>query len=115
MTIDRCPVAHGTDFTDPDLIQAGVPLPEFAYLRQTEPMYWNAQTVENSSYDDGGFWMATRHEDVKAISSARAVIRSAALSRMLERSPAVMFGQGPVSKARRAAAMARSVSTFVAT
>ena len=34
VSIDRCPVAHGTDFTDPDLIQAGVPLPEFAYLRQ---------------------------------------------------------------------------------
>ena len=71
MTIDRCPVNHGTDFTDPDLIQASVPLPEFAYLRLNEPMYWNAQTVENSSFDDGGFWMATRHEDVKAISSAR--------------------------------------------
>ena len=71
MSIDRCPVAHGTDFTNPDLIQGGVPLPEFAYLRQNEPMYWNAQTVENSSFDDGGFWMATRHEDVKAISSAR--------------------------------------------
>jgi cholest-4-en-3-one 26-monooxygenase len=73
MTIDvpRCPVAHGTDFTDPDLIQERVPLPEFAYLRQNQPICWNPQTRENSSYDDGGFWLATRHEDVKAISSAR--------------------------------------------
>ena len=71
MSIDRCPVAHGTDFTDPDLIQSRLPLPEFAYLRQNEPMFWNPQTVANSSYDDGGFWLATRHEDVKAISCAR--------------------------------------------
>ncbi|MEZ5204904.1 MAG: cytochrome P450 [Acidimicrobiales bacterium] len=71
MSIDRCPVAHGVDFTDPDRIQAGVPLPEFAWLRENRPLYWNPQTRENSSFDDGGFWLATRHEDVKAISCAR--------------------------------------------
>jgi hypothetical protein len=63
--VARCPVAHGTDFTDPDLIQAGLPMPEFAYLRQNRPLYWNPQTRENSSYDDGGFWLATRWEDVR--------------------------------------------------
>src|SRR6478752_5456719 len=71
MSIDRCPVAHGTDFTDPDTMVAGVPLPEFAYLRQNKPLFWNPQTKENSSFEDGGFWLATRHEDVKAISCAR--------------------------------------------
>jgi cholest-4-en-3-one 26-monooxygenase len=71
MSIDRCPVAHGRDFTDPDLIQGGLPMPEFAWLRENRPLYWNEQTPENSSYADGGFWLATRHEDVKAISSAR--------------------------------------------
>ena len=30
MSIDRCPVAHGTDFTDPDTIQTAVPLPSGA-------------------------------------------------------------------------------------
>ncbi|MEZ5178368.1 MAG: cytochrome P450 [Acidimicrobiales bacterium] len=69
--IERCPVAPGTDFTDPDTIQAGVPLPAFATLRQNRPLYWNPQTREDTGYDDGGFWLATRHEDVKAISSAR--------------------------------------------
>ena len=59
------------DFTNPDLIQAGLPLPEFAYLRQNRPLYWNPQTREETSYDDGGFWMATRWEDVRNISSAR--------------------------------------------
>ena len=69
--VARCPVDHGRDFTDPDLIQSGVPLPEFAYLRENRPLYWNPQTKENSSFDDGGFWLATRWEDVRAISSAR--------------------------------------------
>jgi len=70
-SIERCPVAHGTDFTDPDTMVAGVPLPEFAYLRQNKPLFWNPQTKENSSFTDGGFWLATRHDDVKAISGAR--------------------------------------------
>src|SRR5690625_847683 len=69
--IARCPVAHGTDFTDPDLVQERVPLPEFAELRHSRPMYWNPQTESESSFDDGGLWLATRHEDVKAISSDR--------------------------------------------
>ena len=38
-------VAHGTDFTDPDTMVAGVPLPEFAYLRQNKPLFWNPQTA----------------------------------------------------------------------
>lgn len=71
MTIERCPVSHGTDFTDPDLIQSRVPLPEFAWLRENRPMFWNPQTKADSSYEDGGFWLATRHEDVKEISCAR--------------------------------------------
>ena len=66
-----CPVEPGTDFTDPDAMVDGVPLAEFAYLRQNAPLFWNPQTRENSSFDDGGFWLATRHEDVKAISCAR--------------------------------------------
>ncbi|MCB0970730.1 MAG: cytochrome P450, partial [Acidimicrobiales bacterium] len=71
-TVERCPVAHGTDLTDPDLIQSsGVPLPEFAWLRENRPMYWNPHTQEETGYTDGGLWLATRWEDVKAVSTAR--------------------------------------------
>ena len=65
MSIERCPVSPGTDFTDPDLLQSRVPLPEFAWLRENRPMFWNPQTREDSSFDDGGFWLATLHEEVK--------------------------------------------------
>ena len=65
------PVPAGTDFTHPDTYSGGVPLAEFADLRRNAPIFWNPQTREESSFDDGGLWIATRHEDVKAISSAR--------------------------------------------
>ena len=69
--IQPVPVPEGFDFTDPDLYENRVPLAEFAELRMNAPIFWNPQTREESSFDDGGFWLATRHEDVKAISSAR--------------------------------------------
>lgn len=64
-------VPEGFDFTDPDLYASRVPLAEFAELRRTAPIFWNPQTREDSGYDDGGFWLVSRHEDVKAISCAR--------------------------------------------
>lgn len=69
--VERCPVHAGTDLTDPDLVQARVPMPEFAWLRENRPLYWNPQTREETGYDDGGLWIATRHADVKAVSTAR--------------------------------------------
>ena len=71
MSAPACPFHEGTDFTDPDLIRRGVPVPEFAWLRENRPMYWNPQTREETGFDDGGLWIATRWEDVKAVSSAR--------------------------------------------
>ena len=64
-------VPEGFDFTDPDLYASRVPFPEFAELRKTAPVFWNPQTREESGFDDGGFWVVSRHEDVKAISCAK--------------------------------------------
>ncbi|MFE6160883.1 cytochrome P450 [Streptomyces sp. NPDC056486] len=65
-----CPaLPDGFDFTDPDLLQERVPLPEFAQLRQTEPVRWIAQPPRISGFDDAGYWAVTRHEDVKYIST----------------------------------------------
>ena len=95
MNIERCPVSEGTDFTDPDLLQSRVPLPEFAWLRENRPMFWNPQTQEDSSFDDGGFWLATRHEDVKEISCARDGWSSE------ENTAIVKFNGGTVTKETR--------------
>jgi cholest-4-en-3-one 26-monooxygenase len=64
-----CPaLPDGFDFTDPDVNQAGVPLPEFALLRRTEPVCWIPQQPGTTGHDDGGYWAVTRHADVKEVS-----------------------------------------------
>ncbi|WP_447037146.1 cytochrome P450 [Streptomyces sp. DSM 118878] len=65
-----CPaLPDGFDLTDPDLLQDRVPLPEFATLRQTEPVRWIVQPPRISGFDDAGYWAVTRHEDVKYVST----------------------------------------------
>ncbi|KUI31019.1 cytochrome P450 [Mycobacterium sp. GA-2829] len=62
----RCPFGAGFDFTDPDVLLHGIPVDEFAQLRKTAPVWWNEQA--ESIFDDGGYWVISRHEDIKAIS-----------------------------------------------
>ncbi|MYW64495.1 cytochrome P450 [Streptomyces sp. SID8379] len=65
-----CPaLPDGFDFTDPDLLQDRVPHPEFAQLRQTEPVRWIPQERGITGFDDEGYWAVTRHADVKYVST----------------------------------------------
>ncbi|KUH71494.1 steroid C27-monooxygenase [Mycolicibacterium novocastrense] len=66
MTQATCPFGPGYDFTDPEVLLRGIPVAEFAQLRKTAPVWWNEQS--ESIFDDGGYWVISRHEDVKAIS-----------------------------------------------
>ena len=61
-------IPEGFDFTDPDLYAERVPLAEFAELRRTAPLWWNAQPPGLTGFDDGGFWVASRHAEVKEVS-----------------------------------------------
>ena len=61
-------IPEGFDFTDPDLYAERVPLEEFAELRRTSPLWWNAQPHGLTGFDDGGFWVASRHAEVKEVS-----------------------------------------------
>jgi cholest-4-en-3-one 26-monooxygenase len=62
-----CPfLPTGYDFTDPDVLVNGIPVAEFAELRKTAPVWWNEQA--ESIFDDGGYWVISRHEDIKSIS-----------------------------------------------
>jgi len=56
------------DFVDPDMMQRGLPLAEFAELRRTASVWWNAQEPGTGGFTDGGFWVISRHADIKAIS-----------------------------------------------
>ncbi|EUA25379.1 steroid C27-monooxygenase [Mycobacterium intracellulare] len=63
-----CPFGAGFDFTDPDVLQRGMPVAEFAELRKTAPVWWNAQPSDANIFDDGGYWVISRHRDIKEIS-----------------------------------------------
>ncbi len=66
MTVPALP--EGFDITDPDLIEQRVPLEEFAELRRIAPVWWNA-SEPGYGFDDGGFWVVSRHADVKDVST----------------------------------------------
>ncbi|MEC3952408.1 cytochrome P450 [Nocardia sp. CDC153] len=59
----------GFDFTDPELWATRSPVEEFTTLRKTAPVWWNAQTPEQAApFGDKGYWVASRHEDIREIS-----------------------------------------------
>ena len=66
----------GFDFTDPDLYAERVPLEEFAELRRTAPIWWNEQPFRISGFEDSGFWVVTKHADVKEVSRRSDVFSS---------------------------------------
>jgi cholest-4-en-3-one 26-monooxygenase len=65
-TLSACPFGQGYDFTDPEVLLRGIPVTEFAQLRKTAPVWWNEQG--ESIFHDGGYWVVSRHEDIKTIS-----------------------------------------------
>lgn len=58
----------GFDFTDPDIYAKRLPVEELAEMRRVAPIWWNAQPRGRGGFDDGGFWVVTKHQDVKEIS-----------------------------------------------
>ncbi|MCV7317507.1 cytochrome P450 [Mycolicibacillus parakoreensis] len=65
----------GFDFTDPDVYAERIPVAELAELRATAPIWWNAQPPDRG-FGDGGFWVITKHRDVKDVSRRSDVFSS---------------------------------------
>src|ERR1700752_4728361 len=65
----------GFDFTDPDIHAKRLPVEELAELRRTAPIWWNEQPIGVGGFDEGGFWVVSKHKDVKEI-SLRTVLSS---------------------------------------
>ncbi len=61
-------IPPGFDFTDPDLYASRVPSEEFAELRRSAPVWWNAQRRGSAGFDDDGYWAVTRHADILEVS-----------------------------------------------
>ncbi|CAJ1503343.1 cytochrome P450 [[Mycobacterium] burgundiense] len=68
----------GFDFTDADLNCARLPVEELTELRRVAPIWWNEQPIGDGGFDDGGYWVVTKHKDVKEISIRSDVFSSEA-------------------------------------
>ncbi|MEV0688095.1 cytochrome P450 [Nocardia sp. NPDC050378] len=59
---------EGFDVTDPAIYAERVPAEEFAELRRSAPIWWNPQPPEVGGFHDDGFWVVSKHADVKEVS-----------------------------------------------
>jgi cholest-4-en-3-one 26-monooxygenase len=69
-------VPSGFDFTDPDIYAERLPVDELAEMRRTAPIWWNEQPIGKGGFDDGGFWVVSKHKDVKEVSRRSDVFSS---------------------------------------
>jgi cholest-4-en-3-one 26-monooxygenase len=67
----------GFDFTDPDIYAQRLPVQELAELRRSAPIWWNEQPPGQGGFGDGGYWMVTKHRDVREVSLRSDVFSSA--------------------------------------
>jgi cholest-4-en-3-one 26-monooxygenase len=61
-------IPEGFDFTDPDMYASRLPVEELAELRRTAPIWWNSKPFGRGGFPDEGYWVVTRHHDVKEVS-----------------------------------------------
>jgi len=70
-------IPPGFDFLDPDLCLERLPVDELAELRRVAPVWWCEQAIGKGGFNDGGYWVVTKHKDVKEVSRRNDVFLSA--------------------------------------
>ena len=66
----------GFDFTDPDIYAERLPVEELAEMRKVAPIWWNEQALDKGGFGDGGYWVVTKHKDVKEVSRRNDIFSS---------------------------------------
>ncbi|WP_137723236.1 cytochrome P450 [Prescottella subtropica] len=61
-------IPAGFDFTDPDIYAHRLPVEELTEVRHTSPVFWVEQPDGVGGFNDGGYWLVTKHEDVRDVS-----------------------------------------------
>jgi cholest-4-en-3-one 26-monooxygenase len=64
------------DFLDPDVNLVGLPVTELAELRESEPIHWVDVPDGCGGFEDNGYWILTKHADVKEVSRRSDVFSS---------------------------------------
>lgn len=67
-TAARPEVPDGFDVTDPEMWAHRVPVEELAELRRSAPIWWNPKDPQKGGFTDDGFWVLSKHADVKTVS-----------------------------------------------
>jgi cholest-4-en-3-one 26-monooxygenase len=89
----------GFDFTDPDIYAERLPVVELAELRRSAPVWWNEQRHGAEAFGDNGYWLVTRHRDVREVSLRDDVFSSAA-NCIVPRYPDQESGRGQIEAGR---------------
>ena len=89
----------GFDFTDPDVYAERLPVEELAELRRAAPVWWNEQRHGAEAFGDDGYWLVTRHRDVREVSLRDDVFSSAA-NCIVPRYPDEDSGRGQIEAGR---------------
>ena len=89
----------GFDFTDPDVYAERLPVEELAELRRAAPVWWNEQPHGAEAFGDDGYWLVTRHRDVREVSLRDDVFSSAA-NCIVPRYPDEDSGRGQIEAGR---------------
>jgi cholest-4-en-3-one 26-monooxygenase len=72
-----CPnLPEGFDFLDPDINVKGLPVKELAEVRKSEPVHWVDVPGGTGGFGDKGYWLVTKHADVKEVSKRSDVFGS---------------------------------------
>ena len=89
----------GFDFTDPDIYAERLPVDELAELRRTAPVWWKRQATGAEAFGDEGYWLLTRHRDVRE-ASLRDDVFSSAANCIVPRYPDAQSGRGQIEAGR---------------
>ena len=89
----------GFDFSNPDVWAERVPVAEIDELRRAAPVWWNAQTEGAEAFGDQGYWLLTRHRDVREV-SLRDDLFSSAANCIVPRYPDEEAGRGQIQAGR---------------
>ena len=92
-------VPRGFDLTNPDVYPERIPVEELAELRRAAPVWWNEQPRGAEAFGDEGYWLLTRHKDMREVSLRDDVFSSAA-NCIVPRYPGAESGRGQIEAGR---------------
>ncbi|KUI05849.1 cytochrome P450 [Mycobacterium sp. IS-3022] len=73
---NSCPISPDFDFLDATLNLERLPVEELAELRKSEPIHWVDVPGGTGGFGDKGYWLVTKHADVKEVSKRNEIFGS---------------------------------------